>query len=177
MPLPGLIYRGAPLDDVAILERLPTEYAQLLAQRNGFVALGGALHVRGACTAPAWHSLQTAMDGAEALHRLFREVAPTDIPFGQTALGDQLLLRDGQLFQWTPGDPAPRPLGSTITEYLGRVLEDPAALLPLEELAALRQAGGRLAAGELLVPDGSGWRPQPALARLRDMAARLAGPA
>jgi hypothetical protein len=172
MPLPGLIYRGAPLDDVAVLERLPAEYAQLLAQRNGFVALGGALHVRGACIAPAWHSLSAAMEGTGALHRLFREVAPTDIPFGQTAVGDQLLLRDDQLFQWTPGEPDPRPLGRTVTQYHQRVLEDPAALLPLEELAAFRQSGGHLAAGELLVPDRSGWRVQPMLERLRDLAGR-----
>ena len=58
MEFPGLTYRGAALDDVDILDRLPMDLQQLLAQRNGFVAFRGGLHVRGACVEPRWHSLR-----------------------------------------------------------------------------------------------------------------------
>lgn len=174
MPLPGLLYPGAPLDDVDLLERLSPEYAQLLAQRNGFVALGGALHVRGACRAPAWHSLRTALEGPAALHRLFDPLEPSDVPFGQTLLGEQLLLRGDRLWRFMPtaGPPVPMELG--VAEFLTEVRADPTTLLPLDPLTEFQAAGGRLTAGELLAPADPGWRAVPAAVRLLQLAGRTA---
>jgi hypothetical protein len=76
LDLPHLIYAGAPLDDLEILEGVPAELATALRARNGCIAYLGALHVRGACHAPAWHSLRHAWEGPDALHALFDEVQP-----------------------------------------------------------------------------------------------------
>src|SRR5574338_338404 len=93
MDLPGLTYRGAAIDDVEIIERLPMELQQLIAQRNGFVAFRGGLHVRGACTAPEWHSLRAAMEGPASFAARFRTVKKDDVPFAQDVFGDQFILR------------------------------------------------------------------------------------
>src|SRR5437763_1751021 len=60
------MYVGPPVDDPAILDRLPGEYRALLARANGYVAYHGGLHLRGACFAPEWHSLRAAWDGARS---------------------------------------------------------------------------------------------------------------
>jgi hypothetical protein len=170
---PGRTYPGAPLDDPGILDELPTEYAQLLALGNGFIAFGGALHVRGACTAPAWHSIRAALRGPDALHRLFPAIAPGDTPFGQDGLGNQLVLRGGAVHRLRAALGAVHVLElltPDLTAFLTRCLEDPASLLPLDELAALHAAGGRLAPGELLAPSGGLLRAVPAPERLRALA-------
>ena len=99
MDLPGLTYRGAALDDVDILDRLPTDLQQLLAQRNGFVAFRGGLHVRGACVEPKWHSLRAAMEGPESFAARFRTIKQDDVPFAQDVFGDQFVLRDGKVLK------------------------------------------------------------------------------
>lgn len=173
MHFPGQTYPGAPLDDIAVLETIPAEYAQLLAQRNGFVAFGGGLHVRGACTGPLWHSIRTAVEGGDALQRLFPAVVPGDTPFGQDALGNQFVLRGGAVHRLAAASGAVNVLEiltRDIAGFLLRCLEDPASLLPLDELAALHAAGGRLLPGELLdLTDGEP-RVVPALARIRALA-------
>ncbi|MDQ2670585.1 MAG: hypothetical protein M3Y31_08145, partial [Gemmatimonadota bacterium] len=172
MHLPGQTYPGAPLDDVAVLDRIPAEYAQLLAQRNGFVAFGGALHVRGACTAPEWHSLRNALDGPDALHRLFPAVDAGDIPFGEDALGNQFILRGGAVHRLAAAAGAVNIveiITLDITTFLMRCLEEPAALLPLDALAALHAGGGRLSPGELLDMRSGEPRAVPALAHLRSL--------
>ncbi len=98
MDLGQLSYVGPSLDDVEILPRLPAAYVRFLASRNGFVAFGGGLHVRGAVLDPEWHSIRAALDGPSALHVLFGALTPADIPFAQDALGDQFVLRDGLVY-------------------------------------------------------------------------------
>jgi hypothetical protein len=173
MHLPGQTYPGAPLDDIAVLDAIPAEYAQLLAQRNGFVAFGGGLHVRGACTEPRWHSIRTATEGADALHRLFPAVDAGDTPFGQDALGNQFVLRGGAVHRLAAAAGAVNVLEiltRDIAAFLVRCLEDPASLLPLDALAVLHAAGGRLAPGELLDLSDGEPRAVPALARIRALA-------
>ncbi len=170
---PGRTYPGAPLDDLDILDRIPVEYAQLLALGNGFVAFGGALHVRGACSAPAWHSLRVAMEGREALHERFPAVVPGDTPFGQDALGNQFLLRGGAVHRLRAADGAVNVLehlAPDLTAFLTTCLEEPAALLPLDAVAELHAAGSRLAPGELIATTGGVLRAVPALERIRELA-------
>jgi hypothetical protein len=170
---PGQTYPGAPLDDIAVLDTIPSEYAQLLAQRNGFVAFGGGLHVRGACTAPEWHSIRAAMEGPDALHRLFPAVDAGDTPFGQDALGNQLVLRGGAVHRLAAAGGAVNVLeilSHDIAGFLSRCLEDPVSMLPLEAVSALHAAGLRLAPGELIDLSGGEPRAVPALARIRTLA-------
>jgi hypothetical protein len=171
MELPGLIYRGAPLDDVELLERVPVELAQLLAQRNGFTALAGALHVRGACRTPAWHSLREAWEGAEALHHHFPTVRPADLPFAEEAAGDQFLLREGTVHRLRAATGTVEPTGLGLEAFLDAALSDPIETLGLDALGAFHAAGGRLAPGELLAPAAEGfWRAVPAAERLAALA-------
>ncbi len=96
--LPGLIYEGPPLEEAELATTdLPANFAGLLRQINGFVCLHGGFHVRGFCRAPAWHALSTVTEGPRALHAHYRSVQPGDLPFGEESLGDQFLLRDGEV--------------------------------------------------------------------------------
>lgn len=40
----------------------------------------GALHVRGVCTMPEWHSLASVVSGPGALHAHYPALQPTDVP-------------------------------------------------------------------------------------------------
>lgn len=175
MHLPGRTYAGAVLDDLEILESLPPEYAQLLAQRNGFVAFGGALHVRGACTAPAWHAIRTAMEGPDALFLLFPAVDRADAPFGQDALGNQFIIRNGGVYRLAAAIGAVQVvefIAPGVAAFLTRCLEEPADVLPLDAIAALHAAGSKLEPGELLDATAPRPRPVPALERIRRLAGR-----
>src|SRR5271166_4833360 len=99
MRLEHVTYRGPAIDDRAILAKLPRALTELLEQTNGFIQFHGGLHVRGACRQPDWHSLRAAWESEHAFHQLYPEVDPEDIPFAEDALGDQFLLRDGEVWR------------------------------------------------------------------------------
>jgi hypothetical protein len=188
MDLPGLTYRGAALDDIDILDRLPTELQQLLAQRNGFVGFRGGLHVRGACKEPAWHSLRAVMEGPESFAQRYRVVKKDDVPFAQNVFGDQFILRGNAVFRLDAYGDALEPIADDLTGFFFKVQEDPITLLALGHLAQFEGTGETLRPGELLmewppfVVEGSekgvSLRRIPALERLEflaDIAKQLRG--
>ena len=59
----GITYQGPREHDDELLARLPGPLRSLLTQINGFILMGGALHVRGACKLPAWHALEEVWTG------------------------------------------------------------------------------------------------------------------
>jgi hypothetical protein len=150
MDFPHHIYSGPPIDDPALLDRLPAELVAILDKRNGLVALSGGFHLRGACTTPEWHSLRAAVEGPLALHRLFPEVRASDIPFAEEACGDQFLLRDGIVHRMASetGDVGSLELG--LLPFLESVRDDGVATLNLEPLLAFLEAGQKLEPGQLL---------------------------
>jgi len=91
----GLVYEGPPINDDRTLARVPEALEELLRSTNGFIALRGGLHIRGACTAPAWHSLAAAWEGPNAIHELYPAVSIADVPFAEDCVGDQFILRAG----------------------------------------------------------------------------------
>jgi hypothetical protein len=93
----GIVFEGPPLAETTLLSQMPEAFASILSEKNGFIAFRGGLHVRGICENPEWHSLEDAWIGASALHRLFPEISPNDIPFAQDCMGDQFVFR-GELF-------------------------------------------------------------------------------
>src|SRR5262249_12738532 len=139
-----------PIDDAQILSRVPAAYRGLLMRMNGYVAYDGGLHVRGACVAPAWHSLRAAWEGPDPIHRLFAGVSTTDIPFAQDALGDQFLLRDEIVsrLQGATGDL--EWLDVDLESFDRACREDPVEYLQLQPLARFRTDGGTLEPGQLL---------------------------
>ena len=144
------MYVGPAIDDLDILERLPTQYRDLLAPANGYVAYRGGLHVRGACLKPDWHSLRAAWEGERAVHRLWPAVSPDDLPFAQDALGDQFILRRGQVHRLAAETGELEPLGVDLGEFDAAVRADPVEYLNLAPLEAFRAAGGVLQPGQLL---------------------------
>ena len=90
----GITWRGPDITDEEILAELPVGLFELLRELNGFVLHGGALHVRGACLKPEWHSLRVAWRGEMAFHHLYDVVQQADVPFAQDSFGDQFIWRD-----------------------------------------------------------------------------------
>ncbi|MBS0660700.1 MAG: hypothetical protein JSR82_20970 [Verrucomicrobia bacterium] len=150
MTLTDVTFQGPPVLASALPPDLPKGYAFLLPQINGFVAFDGGLHVRGICTEPAWHSLEAAWRGPQALHTLFPALRPSDVPFGQDFLGDQFVLRGGLVFRLCGESGELEPLQLAWSEFLHRLEEDPAELLELGPLQQFRRSGGELAPGQLL---------------------------
>src|SRR5512147_2404586 len=150
LSLPHLVYSGPPVDDPAVLARLPAPLAAALQERNGCVAYLGALHVRGACHAPAWHSLRHAWEGADAYCALYPTVTPTDVPFAEDAFGNQFLLREGRVELLEAESGELHPVAPTLEAFFASVLSDPSSILAYEPLTAMARVGGRLEPGQLL---------------------------
>ena len=60
MELSGITFTGPKIDDQEFLASLPPALQEILTDSNGFILLHGALHVRGVCLDPEWHSLQSS---------------------------------------------------------------------------------------------------------------------
>ena len=150
MELRDVTYQGPAIDDTTTLAKLPKAYRQLLEQINGFVALYGGLHVRGACRAPEWHSLATVWDGHHALSQHYPAVRTTDIPFAQDALGDQFLLRDEVVYRLSAETGDLVSLECSLMGFLEQSQQDPVAYLNLQPMLRFFSEGGRLEPGELI---------------------------
>ena len=143
-------WSGPSLDDIEILPRLPRAYTNFLASHNGFIAFGGGLHVRGAVTAPQWHSVRAALEGPDALHTLFEAITDSDVPFAQDALGDQYILRDDGVWRLEGEVGTLAPLELDLNGFLQAASKDPVEFLGLQPLLNFQEQGGALAPGQLL---------------------------
>ena len=52
MKFEDVTFTGPPFDDAPLLNALPPELAAFLLEENGFIAVRGGFHVRGACHEP-----------------------------------------------------------------------------------------------------------------------------
>jgi hypothetical protein len=143
-------YIGPPIDDPKLLFRLPEDIAQEFQICNGFIALSAGLHVRGACLAPAWHSIRAAWEGEAALHRLFPAVKDSDVPLAEDCFGDQFLLRDGSVLRVFGETGELEETQLTWTEFLAAVEANPVDFLRLQPFQRFQQEGGVLEPGLLL---------------------------
>jgi hypothetical protein len=145
-----LTFTVPPIDDAAILTRVPTDLAERLRQTNGFIWFGGGLHVRGACREPRWHSLRAAWEGEAAFHVLYPAVRTDDVPFGEDCMGDQFLIRDGSVWKLAAETGDMEDLGLTLTQFFERAEADPIDTLGMEPLVRFNEDGGTLRADQLL---------------------------
>ncbi len=143
-------WAGPPIDDQRILRKLPSDLAKLLKSVNGFVQLDGALHVRGACQTPEWHSLRHAWESTDAFCRHYRTVKQSDVPFAQSALGDQYFIRDNDVYRLDSECDEIESLEMDFKTFLEEVQSDPIAFLNLEPLEEFWGEGGELEPGQLL---------------------------
>lgn len=146
-------YEGPEIEDEASYERLPPLLMDVLMRVNGFIAYRGGFHLRGACLTPSWHALHTVWDGDLSLHRAYPGVWPTDVPFAQDALGDQFLLRDGQVLRLWAETGELEDLGRDLAAFLVGLQTDPYELLDVQPLLLFEQEGGKLRPGQLLHAD------------------------
>lgn len=143
-------YVGSEITDAAILDRVPEELRRLLNRTNGFILFDGGLHLRGAVLAPDWHSLRKVWLGDFALHKLFRAIGESDVPFAQDCLGDQFLLRDGLVHKLDAEVGEVEGLGMDIETFLNHAQEDPLDFLSLQPLLQFMSEGRKLKPGQLL---------------------------
>jgi hypothetical protein len=118
-------FSGSAADDPEILSLLPDELTSLLGDTNGFVLFNGGLHVRGAVRVPVWHSIRAMMEGEEALHKLYAAVMQTDIPFAEDCVGDQFLLRAGEVWRLEAETGAIEKIAGSLALFLAAIAKDP----------------------------------------------------
>lgn len=151
MELSHITYQGSQFDeDSCVLAMLPENLVGLLRQINGFVQFEGGLHIRGVCAYPAWHSLDNAMLGKQALHRLYAEVLPSDVPFGQDCVADQFLLRDGIVHKLESETGRVSSLAVNLRQFFEAVESDPVEYLAMQPLLRFKGEGGALEPGQVL---------------------------
>ncbi len=150
MRLSHVTWKGPAVDDPEMLTMLPDDLSRLLRQINGFIQFHGGLHVRGASTAPSWHSVRNAWLGKEAFHRSYPKMKSTDVPFAEDFLGNQFLLREGQVIfmDGETGDVELRK--QTLAQFFAAIESDPISELDLNILMDFQATGGKLKPGELL---------------------------
>ena len=151
MELAGLIFTGPPADDPEIHAALPADLGRLLGEINGFVQFQGGLHVRGICAEPEWHSLQQVWTGARPLHILYDEVRPDDVPFAQDCVGDQFLLRGGEVVRLLAETGELEELAVDLEGFLTAANADPVGYLSLEPLLQVLNEGTALEPGQLIL--------------------------
>lgn len=150
MILQGVIYKGPPLEDPAVLQGLPGELFEVLWQVNGFIAYAGGLHVRGFADAPQWHSFSRYHWGEMALRDLYPQVKKYDFPFGQDFIGNQFLLRDSEVFKLRADTGEVSSLRVDLAEFFEAAKKDPVSFLSLELLALFHEQHGALEPGQLI---------------------------
>jgi hypothetical protein len=176
----NITWAGPPIDDQHTLRKLPSDLAKLLKSVNGFIQFGGALHVRGACQNLEWHSLRNAWESPDAFYRHYRTVKKSDVPFAQSALGDQYFIRGNDVYRLDTECDEIESLDLDLKTFLQEVQSDPIGVLSLGPLEDFWGHGGELKPGQLLSvmppfvlaqPDTKySYRPISALDRLRFLA-------
>lgn len=150
LALSEVIFRGPAVSDERFLQSLPPVLVELLRSENGFVAFGGGLHVRGVCAEPAWHSLQQAMIGPRAIHRLFTSVRASDVPFGEDCVGDQFVLRGDEVLVLDAEQDRLHSMGLDLDGFLAAAERDPENFLAMHPLLRLRREGQAIGVGTLI---------------------------
>ena len=151
MNLDGITFIGPTVHAPQVLDRLPDSLRTLLEQVNGFILFGGALHVRGACQTPNWHSLDEAWSGEAAFHRLYPAVKAHWIPFAEDCVGDQFFIGDGTILRLEAETGKMHETGMTLRQFLEAVQADPVKALQAEPLLQFRQEKGDLPKGQLIL--------------------------
>jgi hypothetical protein len=151
MNLNGITYRGSELDPQSdILNKLPDDLTGVLKQINGFIQFGGALHVRGVCETPAWHSIAEVMFGPDALYRSYDAIEATDVPFAQDCVADQFLLRGGIVHKLASETGTVDCLSLSLRQFFLEVEANPVEFLQMHPLMRFRKDGGALQPGQVL---------------------------
>ncbi len=146
----GLTYIGTAIDDKATYSKLPKELQHILIETNGYIAFGGGFHLRGACSSPDWHSISAFWEGEYALSRLFNNVLSTDIPFAEDCMGDQFIIREGNILKLLAETGDIEDMETNFADFLAEIESNPVDFLLLQPLIQFYSDGGKLEPGESL---------------------------
>lgn len=149
--IPAVTWTGPEINEWPLLEALPVSLGGVLRQNNGFIACAGGFHLRGICSMPDWHSLQAAMTGPRAIHRLFPHVRWSDIPFAEDCYGDQFLLREFKVWHLDAETGGLHNLTLTLKEFFGALATRPVDFLGLQPLVSFQEQGHKLAPDQSLL--------------------------
>jgi hypothetical protein len=151
MELREVTYQGPAVDDQEMLGRLSIPHAAMLGQLNGYIQYHGGFHLRGACRQPDWHSLRSAWVGDDAFHQLYPGVVlPEDVPFAEDCLGDQFLLREGDVVRLSAETGELESLEMSFGHFLREIHADPVEFLGMHPLLQFQEESGQLEPGQLL---------------------------
>ncbi|MGL1932679.1 MAG: hypothetical protein OCC45_13120 [Desulfotalea sp.] len=152
MELVNITYQGPKFEpDPEIEAMLSENLLALLKQINGFIQLAGGLHVRGLCSEPKWHNLREAILGENAIHKLYKKVQETDIPFAQDCMADQYILRDKSIYKLEAETGKFFCLEMTLADFFTAIDSDPVEFLGLEPLLQLRDNDVHLEPGQVIL--------------------------
>lgn len=132
------------------LRAVPDYLAKLLSSINGFVLWGGALHVRGLCSGPDWHSLDYANHPSSGFAAYYPDLQAEDIFFAEDCVGDQYFLRDDQIFLLSAETGECDLIASQLEEFVSQAMEDPVEFLGMHPLLQINSDGTQLAPGQLI---------------------------
>ena len=150
MELTNVTYQGGAISDLETFARLPEYLKGVLSSLNGFIQFGGGLHVRGAVKSPKWHSIGEVWGGELALSKLYASVLESDVPFAQDCVGDQFLLRDGEVWRLSGECGDIENLELDLVSFLEAAMAAPIDFLGMQPLIRLQHEGTSLEAGQLI---------------------------
>jgi hypothetical protein len=151
MELSNVTFIGPPFEASSpIVATLPDNLVGLLQQINGFILLEGALHVRGVCTDPEWHSVAAVFTGPSALHTLYPSLSSQDVPFAQDCVADQYVLRNRVVHKLEAETGTLCSLNLSLPEFLAAAEANPVEFLGMQPLQRYQQEGDALQPGQVL---------------------------
>ncbi|MFQ6553520.1 hypothetical protein AAD018_014380 [Aestuariibius insulae] len=150
MELTHITYQGPAVDDEEMLDRLPDSLRSILTSVNGFIQFGGALHMRGACFGPDWHSLRRAWDGPGALHHLFPSVSRDWVPFAEDCVGDQFLLEGDVVLRLSAEIGDIERMELSLPDFMKAAATDPVEFLSMHPLLQYLNQETKLPEGALV---------------------------
>ncbi|MFN6946362.1 MAG: SMI1/KNR4 family protein [Cytophagaceae bacterium] len=150
MKLQGIIYKHNDIEDTVTFNLLPEDLRKFLSLVNGFVAYKGALHIRGCCNEPTWHSINEVWTGKNAFWKHYPDILDTDIPFGQDCMGDQFILRNQKVIKLYAETGVVEDLDKNFTEFLDEIENDPINALGMHPLIHYEMENLPLAPGQII---------------------------
>jgi hypothetical protein len=151
MQLDNITYVGPGFEtENPILSKLPDNLVKLLQQVNGFIQFHGGLHVRGVCTQPQWHSISYVMKGKYALHKFYKAINTSDVPFAQDCVADQFILREKRIYRLYSETGEIEFCCNSLSEFFDLIQQSPVEFLRMQPLLQYQQNGGVLQPGQVL---------------------------
>lgn len=150
MEFKGVIYMNEEPADEGLIERLPEDLAAFYKDINGIIAFNGGLQIRSCDSSDHWNSLERFWQGDDSFAKVYPNVLPSDIPFGQDCVGDQFLLREDRVHLLSAETGEVMDMEVSFDEFLESCAEDPVDYLAMEPLVHYLSLEETLEAGQLV---------------------------